>query len=105
VSRLPDSFRNLFWNYRFESIDADRAAGMVIRTGLAYGTWEQVEWLFAHYGWDGVRQAFLVDYHGCRELPLPTRRLWAWVFLGEVPGPEPDVADRWRPRRSVPTQG
>lgn len=81
-------------DYHFEGMDAHRAAGLVIRTALAYGTWEQVEWLFDYYGWDQVREVFLTDYRGCRELPAPTRRLWAWVFLGEVPEAEPDPVGR-----------
>jgi len=105
VTRPPESFRDLFRNYRFESMDADRAAGLVIRTTLAYGTWEQVEWLFEHYGWDRVREVFLADYCGCRELPAPSRRLWAWAFLGEVPQAEPGLVARWRARRKAPGSG
>ncbi len=99
---LPESFRQLFRNYRFDLLNPDAAAELVIRTVLAYGTWEQIEWIFRYYGRDTVREVFLDDLHGRRELPEPTRRLWALAFLDNVPTADTDPVARWRCRRQVP---
>ena len=101
---LPDSFRPLFRNYRFELLNPDTASELVIKTTLAYGTWEQIKWLFAYYGRERMREVFLKDFHGCRELPEPTRRLWALAFLDEIPPEDTDPIARWRCRRKVPQQ-
>ena len=90
--KLPESFRPLFRNYLFDGIDPDRCPEMVVRTVLSRGTWEQVGWLFDHFGTATVREIFLHDYYGlraCRNPPatcghssswttrfLPTRTRW-----------------------------
>lgn len=104
---LPDELAPLFHNYQPSSIDLDRHAGLVIRTVLAEGTWEQVLWLFREYGWDRVRQVVLADHRGLRTLPEPTRRLWLAVFSdaseGEASDDEShDPVERWRCRRIPP---
>jgi hypothetical protein len=102
---LPESFRSLFRNYRFETLNPDTAAELVIRVTLAYGTWEQIEWIFRYYGRGRVREVFLADFYGRRELPEPTRRLWALAFLDDVPAADADPVARWRCRRQVPRRG
>ena len=99
---LPQSFRKLFRNYRFETLNPDTGAELVILTTLSYGTWEQIEWLFRYYGRECVRNVFLNDFYGRRELPEPTRRLWALAFLDEMPPEDTDPLARWRCRRRVP---
>ena len=99
---LPDSFRKLFRNYCFNTIDPDAASEQIIITTLAYGTWEQIEWIFSYYGWNRIREIFLDDFHGRRELPEPTRRLWVLAFLDETPSEDTDHLARWRCRRRVP---
>jgi hypothetical protein len=99
---LPESFRPLFRNYRFETLDPDAAAELVIRTTLAYGAWEQVEWLFEYYERQRVGEVFLNDFHGRRELPEPARHLWALAFLDELPPEDTDPLARWRCRRQAP---
>ena len=97
---LPDSFRQLFRNYRFEELSPDTASEMIIRTTLGYGTWEQIEWLFEYYGCEQVRTVFLADFYGRQELPEPTRKLWRLAFLEEeAEEPEPDSLARWRCQR------
>ncbi|MDI6907482.1 MAG: hypothetical protein QMC81_08360 [Thermoanaerobacterales bacterium] len=99
---LPEPLRDLFRNYHVRTIDPDRAAELVIRTTLARGSWEQIEWLFGYYGAERIREVFMKDYYGRRELPEPTRCLWALAFLGEAPARETDPRVRWRGRRRVP---
>lgn len=100
----------MFHSYEPSSIDLDRHAGLIIRTVLASGTWEQVLWLFREYGWERVKEVVLADHHGLRTLPEPTRRLWLAVFSEPGQPPDPgrphpgddegqDRAERWGPRR------
>lgn len=103
---LPESLAPLFHRCRPESIDLDRHAGLVIRTVLSDGTWEQVLCLFRAYGWDRVREVVLTDHRTLRTLPEPTRRLWLLVFGEEPPEPSPrdpdeasDPLERWHCRR------
>ncbi|MEW6523694.1 MAG: hypothetical protein AB1445_09035 [Bacillota bacterium] len=83
--RLPDSFRPLFHNYVFDTVDDEIHCPMVVKTTLAYGSWEQILWLFGRYGRKRVREVFLRDYHGPRTLPASTSALWSLVFLAEDP--------------------
>lgn len=100
---LPGFLHPLFHNYEPEAIDPDRHAGLVIRTVLAAGTWEQVLWLFRRYGKERVREVFLKDCRGLRTLPEPTRRLWSLVFLGSTHACEgnEDYHAHWQWRRGV----
>lgn len=110
---LPKELAPLFsTRYEPSSIDLDRHSGLIIRTVLAEGTWEQVLWLFREFGWDRVKQVVLADHHGLRTLPEPTRRLWLAVFSDagqEQPCDEArsgddrqDPVERWRCRRHPP---
>lgn len=108
---LPPALRELFHNVNPDSVDPQRDAGLVIRTVLASGTWEQVLWVVRRYGVARVREVVRADVEGLRTLPEPTRALWTLILLkGQVPAggsfnadfPE-DRLDRWRIRRRVPT--
>ncbi|MEW6174024.1 MAG: hypothetical protein AB1510_13360 [Bacillota bacterium] len=99
--KLPVFLAGLFRNYAAETIDTEKHAGMIIKTVLAYGTWEQIMWLFEYYGVERVRAVFREDYYGLRTLPESARRLWGLVFLNEAPPAEPAAA-KWRCRRKVP---
>lgn len=103
---LPASFKQLFRNYRFETLSPDMASEMIIRTTLGYGTWEQIEWLFEYYGCTQVRAVFLDDLYGRQELPEPTRRLWRLAFLEEgFKEPKSGPLARWRCQRSERVDG
>jgi len=99
---LPESFRPLFHNYIFESIDPATCAEMIICTALSRGSWEQVEWLFDQFGTAKVREVFRRDYYGLQSLPEPTRNLWQLIFVENPPPPDPDPLAKWRCRRRVP---
>ncbi len=101
--RLPDSLAGLFRNYGFDALDDERHRGLIVRTVLARGTWEQILWLFRRYGRDGVREVFVEDYYGPRTLPDATRRLWELMFIEQPPPDDPHPAARWRCRRAVVT--
>lgn len=98
-----DVVADLFHNYRLESLDLDRHAALVIRTVLAQGSWDQVRWLFARYGWAAVEAQFRVDLAGCRSLPRDALAFWQNVFMPDQPPTvTADPRDRWRPTRPTP---
>ncbi|WP_324668910.1 DUF6922 domain-containing protein [Geochorda subterranea] len=104
---LPGNLASLFHRQDPSTIDLDRHAGLVIRTVLAEGDWDQVRWLFREYGWERIRQVVVADHQGLRALPEPTRRLWLAVFA-ETPqaqageGESSDPIERWACRRLPP---
>lgn len=94
---------NLFRNFRVETLDPDRDAGLIIRTVLTFGSWEQIEWLFSAYGWGHVGKVVRDDLHGLRELPESVRQFWVKVFYPHTTSSAPsETAERWRQARRVP---
>ncbi|SMB96480.1 hypothetical protein SAMN00808754_1498 [Thermanaeromonas toyohensis ToBE] len=81
--KLPECLSPLFRNYAFDCLDTEEHAELVIKTVLVRGTWEQVIWLFDFYGFDRIKDVFLKDIYGLRELPDPTVNLWGLLFLDE----------------------
>ncbi len=100
--KLPDSLSSLFKNYVFESIDDEKHSALVIKTVLSRGSWEQIMWLFQHYGREEVGEVFLDDYYGLRTFPESTRRLWELLFVEQPTRDGSDGASRWRCRRLTP---
>ncbi|MCL5934997.1 MAG: hypothetical protein M1543_00625 [Firmicutes bacterium] len=98
--KLPPSFRPLFRNYNFDTIDPEKHFKFIIKTTLTQGSWEQILWLFKHYSKEKVGEAFLEDYYGLRSMPESTRKLWELLFV-EKPGAEKDASpvEKWRCRR------
>lgn len=82
--KLPESFQDLFLNYEFSQMDTQSHPQTIIQRVLSYGDWEQIEWLFQHYGRERVQEIFLLDYYGYQTLPDPTRRLWEICFLSDT---------------------
>lgn len=100
--KLPAFMTGLFKNYAPESIDTEKHFKMIIKTVLSYGTWDQIIWLFDHYGVEKVKTVFIEDYYGLRTLPESTRRLWELVFVEAPLGGEPPAA-KWRScKRIIP---
>ncbi|OAT86672.1 DUF6922 domain-containing protein [Desulfotomaculum copahuensis] len=97
---LPSLLAPLFRNYLFDTIDPERDFKFIIKTTLSTGSWEQILWLFEHYGEKRVRETFLEDYYGLRSLPENARKLWELVFV-EKPAVEKTAlpGDKWRCRR------
>jgi len=80
---LPESFKFLFKNYDFNTLDTEKHKKLIIKTVLVRGEWEHIEWLFEFYGFDKVKEIFLEDFYGIRELPEPVICLWGLIFLDE----------------------
>jgi len=47
--RLPEDFKPLFRNYNFEILDTEKHKELIIKTVLAMGSWEKIEWLFLSF--------------------------------------------------------
>lgn len=95
--RLPDFLEHLFVHYNFSSMDTKIHRKTIIITVLSYGDWEEIEWLFGHYGHHSIEEIFLEDYDGNRTLPEPTRRLWELLFVPlDKRKREESELERWR---------
>ncbi|MHB8296744.1 MAG: DUF6922 domain-containing protein [Acidimicrobiales bacterium] len=99
---LPPEIADLLWNYDARSLDPEVSVEVVVLAVLRLGTWEQILWLFGHYGQDRVRGVIAKDCFGTRSLPVSVRAFWANVFWPDAPPPEiEDPMQRWRPTRRV----
>ncbi len=96
--RLPRRMKSLFWNVRFETLDADADADFVLERILERGRLVDVRWAVERYGLDRIRAFFRAAPHP--ELSARTLRLWR-VVLGaqEERWPEPPA---WRRSSSAP---
>jgi hypothetical protein len=71
---IPESFARLFQEYDFESVDVNLHANTIIERTLELGTWEELHWVFHHYG---VRR--IIEYLqqlGDRRLSKVTFNYW-----------------------------
>jgi len=107
--KLPEDLKPLFRNYDFDTLDTEKHKKLIIKTVLVRGEWEQIEWLFEFYGFDGVKEVFLEDFYGIRELPDPVICLWGLLFLDEKEYRDYKEelykmrpAERWKQRRIPP---
>ncbi len=76
--RLPPDAEWLFPEYDSKAIDLEQHKGVIIERFLERGTWEQLRWLFATYGEDGVAE--WVRKHGFRLLSKRSFALWRLVL-------------------------
>ena len=53
---LRQDIAELLWSHDASRIDTDKDARTVIMAIIRLGSWDQVEWLFSHYGWGKVEQ-------------------------------------------------
>ena len=53
---LPESFRPLFWSYRFEDLDSRKDEKTVMIQLMNYGTLAHWRWLIRQYGRGEIRQ-------------------------------------------------
>jgi len=87
--KLPADSSWLFPEYDFSTMSTEDHAGVIIERILERGSWEQVRWLFAHYG-----EGYVADWvrrHGFRLLSRRSFALWRLV-LGITDPIAPDWA-------------
>lgn len=75
---LPRTSEWLFPEYSFHKIDLEDHASVIIERILDRGSWEEVNWLFEHYG--EQRLAEWVRRYGFRALSKRSFALWRLVL-------------------------
>lgn len=95
---LPEALRPLFWDHDFAALDWRRHRDFVTGRVLASGTWENVRWLRATLGDDGLRDWL----RRRRGRGLDPRQLRFWQLILHLPR---ETVDAWvAERRDDPWQ-
>lgn len=102
MSTLPEHLAGLFHRYRWECLDVNRHSDIIIPAVLQWGSWEQIRWLFATYGWDKIRDWVAKDAVTLRSLPESVQVFWTTVLLGEPIYYPVSPEQRWAPTRKIP---
>jgi hypothetical protein len=90
AGRLPDSFRPLFWSYRFDELELNKDEKTVVTQLINYGSLTEWRWLIRQYGTEEVKR--LLQSLPATEIKPRTRVLASLLF--SIP--------KWRyARRSV----
>jgi len=71
---IPISLRPCLQEYTLENLDPERDAFTIIERALARGCQPEIQWLFARYGWERVRE--WVRQAGTALLSRRRFRLW-----------------------------
>jgi hypothetical protein len=77
-AHLPESFRPLFWSYRFEDLDPEKNERTVIVQLMNYGTLAHWRWLARAYGAAEIRRA--LESMPATEINPRTRSLASLLF-------------------------
>jgi hypothetical protein len=75
--RLPESLRDLFWNYKFEDLRLPDDLDLVMLHVLTYGSQAHRRWLVRRFGDDGIR-AWIVRNRG---RGLTVQQMSPWVAV------------------------
>lgn len=76
--QLPESFRPLFWSYRFEDLDPQEHEKTVIVQLVDYGTLAHWRWLVREYGSAEIRR--VLESIPATEINPRTRSLASLLF-------------------------
>jgi hypothetical protein len=71
---ILSSLARLFQEYDFESMDVNSHAKIIIERTLEMGTWEELHWLFHHYGIKRIVE--YIQRYGHRRLSKMTFNYW-----------------------------
>ena len=71
---LPKSFARFFQDYDFERMDVDSYSKIIIERTLELGIWEELHWLFHHYGVQRIIE--YIQQYGHRRLSKVTFNYW-----------------------------
>ena len=59
IQKIPQSFQAILWSASVERLGLERDKNYIIHQILAYGTLEQIGWLFKIYGKETIKKTFL----------------------------------------------
>lgn len=77
-TRLPESFRPLFWSYDLTELDLETHKKTIIVNVINYGDLPHWRWLVSHYGKDEIRA--ILEQVPVSELRPRVRRLVSLMF-------------------------
>lgn len=78
TTKIPEQFRPLFWDVKFENIHMDTHARFIIERLLEYGTWEGILFLRGIYGDERIRDYILK--RGYKVLSKKTLNFWKYLL-------------------------
>lgn len=73
---LPEFLRAYFWDVKFEELEVERHAFLVIKRVLDRGNFRDIRWLVKTYGRDKIRKVVMTT----RDLARPTANFWADIL-------------------------
>lgn len=94
---LPTSLARLFQELDFESMDVKLHANTIIERTLEMGTWEELHWLFHHYGIKRIIE--YIQRYGHRRLTKIAFNYWCKLLeiRNYRPAPFAEIRDDiWR---------
>lgn len=59
LSKIPNSFQGILWSVNVANLDIEKDKNYIIHQVLAYGTLEQIRWLFRVYGRQEIKDVFV----------------------------------------------
>jgi hypothetical protein len=78
MQNIPKSSAAFFQEYRFDTLDSGKHAGLIMERLLAFGDRSEIRWLVDRYGVEDVRR--WVQEYGERLLPRRRYELWRALF-------------------------
>lgn len=57
-TKLPKSFKPLFWSYNFSNVDLEKSPKSIIVNTVNYGNIEQWKWIAEYYGKNSLQNEF-----------------------------------------------
>ena len=94
MNSIPSSLARLFHEYDFARMDVRQHANIIIERTLEMGTWEELRWLFHHYGIQQITE--YLQQFGNRRLSKMTFNYWIKLLqIKEYrPAPFAEIRDK-----------
>ena len=80
-TRLPEGFRQFFWDYDFDALSWLHHRDLIVRRLLSQGSWQAIGWLRRQMGDEDLRR-WLMEHQGGR---LSPRQLRFWELVLDLP--------------------
>ncbi len=75
-TKLSESLRPLFWDVKFEELEVEKHAFLIIKRILDRGNLSDIRWLLKTYGKDEIKKVVMET----RDLSRPTGNFWADIL-------------------------
>lgn len=75
-TQFPKSFRTYFWDVKFEELEIETHAHLIIKRVLDRGNLSDIRWLLKTYGKEAIKKVVT----GTRDLARPTGNFWADIL-------------------------